>query len=233
MQQQSGVLVGVEQKLNRQNQPTGWNRIVLNTGGQYPFRVDTKDLGMVQQALQMVGQQVTVGFSETQSGMNPNTGMPYVNRVLTALTSGGQPFGNLAPVAQMPVQMPQPTPAYPAPAAYTPPSPAMPERQRDLSEGAVRRVVWLSCLQAAATLVSHSADERNKTGESVLSITDALYRRARRVEQGLLEEAPQPPQQPLSPVAQQGMQALQDTNDPGRQEGDPGPVPYDTFPEGF
>lgn len=234
--QAQGVLLGVEAKLNRSNQPTGWYRLSINTGAQYPVKVDTNDAAMAMQAQQMTGQPVVAVFDVTESGLNPNTGRPYTNRRLVALSGGGaapaytpppSAIGNLAPMGQMP-QPVQPMIALSAPATFSSASPA-PERQRDLSEQAVRRIIWLSCLQATCTLVANSPTQEDRSGSSVIAITDALYRKAREVERGSLEHPTAPP--PASPVVQQGLEALQQS-DPG-PEPRPEPVPYDTFPEGF
>lgn len=97
----TGVLRGVEQR------NSGWQRFLIEEPGkQYPTKVDTKKQEIIQQAMSLMGQQVSVSIREQDSG-NPNPHRPgsnYLNRYLNAIAPAGYAPG------VMPYQQPQQAP---------------------------------------------------------------------------------------------------------------------------
>jgi hypothetical protein len=107
-----GMLSGVEARQN------GWMAfLVLEDGMQYPTKVSTKLPELVQQAMALLNQQVSVQMREQESTtINPNSGRPYINRYLQQIAPRGttpettpasvQPAQTTAPMPQMPAIKP-------------------------------------------------------------------------------------------------------------------------------
>lgn len=96
-----GTLAQVEQRQG------GFYRFhIMEAGMQYPTKVDTKKVELIQQAMSLMGQPVSAQIREQEStNINPNTQRPYVNRHLNAIAPAGYSPG------VMPVQgAPQPQP---------------------------------------------------------------------------------------------------------------------------
>jgi hypothetical protein len=127
-----GALQSVEQRQG------GWYRFsILEPGKQYPVKADTKDVQVVQQAMALMGQNVSAAVRETQStAINPHNNQPYTNRWLNAIAAYGTALGvtptpQAAPLPQTaPMQPlpPQPAPLTAAsPAQQAAPMPALPQ----------------------------------------------------------------------------------------------------------
>lgn len=111
-----GVLAGVEPRNN------GWMRFAIQEPGrQYPVKVDTKKVEIVNQAMALMGQMVSAVVREEQSNsINPHNNQPYTNRYLNEIAASGH---FTPPVQQQqPTQFPQQTPQQqqPAPQQQTP-----------------------------------------------------------------------------------------------------------------
>jgi hypothetical protein len=91
-----GLLAGVEPR------NAGWMRFVVQQPNlQYPTKLDTKQPEIIQQAMALMGQQVSVQWKEQESTtINPHNGKPYTNRYLNQIAPAGS--------APMPVQQQQP-----------------------------------------------------------------------------------------------------------------------------
>jgi len=109
------TLASVEQRQG------GWYRFAFQEDGQqYPLRADTKKVDLIQQAMSLMGQAVSAQIREQESTtINPNSGKPYINRHLNAISPAGYATG-VQPVPgaptpqqwqqaqQQPVYQPQP-----------------------------------------------------------------------------------------------------------------------------
>jgi hypothetical protein len=102
-----GTLVGSEAR------NAGWMRfLVLEQGKQYPYKADTKKPEVIQQAMSLMGQPVSISVREQDSSeRNPHTGLPYKNRYLNAIA----PMGYAPGVQPSPQHMQQNSP----PGEYT------------------------------------------------------------------------------------------------------------------
>ena len=85
----SGTLTGVEMRQN------GWHRFsILEPGNQYPYRADTKKKTLIDQAMALMNQNVTVAVTEqTSTNINEHTGEPFVNKYLNGIAAQGYPMG--------------------------------------------------------------------------------------------------------------------------------------------
>jgi len=103
-------IVGTVQGLEQRN--GGWVAVaILAPGKEYPVKLSTKKVELIQQAQQMMGQVVTAGYNEAEgNSINPHTGTPYINRYLEAIAFGQVDLVG-APTQIQPQQfMPQPAP---------------------------------------------------------------------------------------------------------------------------
>jgi len=111
-----GVLSQVEPRQG------GWMRFhVMEQGRQYPVKVDTSLPQLIQQMMALLGQPVSVEYTESDSEtINQRTGKPFVNRRLEAVAPGGgqvQPQQQMQPQQQYaPQEQPQTPPQQQAPA---------------------------------------------------------------------------------------------------------------------
>lgn len=156
-----------------------WQVAVLPDGSQYTKNLWTKDAGLVQQMHGLIGQRITALCGVTH-WMN-NEGQQRRSLWLNGYTAPGQ-----APVPQ---PVPQPVAPQPVPqqAAY------VPEGERPGSETFVRRVTWLSAVSTAATLLQPMATDKEQVkliGPTLFEVADAIYARARMVEQGSSDSVP-------------------------------------------
>ena len=198
-----GVLSQVEPRQG------GWMRFhISEQGRQYPTKVDTSLPQLIQQMMALLGQPVTVEYTESDSEtINQRTGKPFVNRRLEAVAPGGQ----LAPVVMpqapqpaMPVQAPQQAPVQ----QETPQvQPGIMGLEKDLN----------ICRQCASKVVgqmlmSGVIPEEDQNMQGLVEAAEAwmsyyMY--------GPLPFGVRPFSQPAQPTPQNG--------EPGWVQGDPGP----------
>ena len=81
-----GKLTGVEMR------NAGWHRFaILEPGNQYPYRADTKKKELIDQAMSLMNQDVTIQVQERESeNINEHTGEPFVNKYLNAIARAGR-----------------------------------------------------------------------------------------------------------------------------------------------
>jgi len=141
-QQIVGTVSGLEQRNG------GWVAVaILAPGKEYPVKLSTKKVELIQQAQQMMGQVVTAGYNEAEgNSINPHTGTPYINRYLEAIAFGqvdlvGAPTQiqpqQYMPQQPQPIQQPQPVQQYQQPQQPMPQAPLVP--QGDLREAKIHR----------------------------------------------------------------------------------------------
>jgi hypothetical protein len=162
----------------------GWVAVHIHAPGkQYPIKLSTKKAELLQAAQQLIGQVVTAGYTESQSeNINPNSGQPYINRYLEAITMGQVDLvgpTQLQPQQFMPQQpvMTSGMPQQPQPQQFVPqPQPVVqqqPVQQRpDLREVKIHRQ---TAAKVAVQLLEHlDPEERNLS--SLLRISEQLVK---------------------------------------------------------
>jgi hypothetical protein len=90
MPEASGVVREIAEK------PSGWSTISIDIGTQYPLKVDTKLQPIIELVRALGSNEGIFTYTESESDrINPNSGRPYVNRLLEGVTprDAGQPVG--------------------------------------------------------------------------------------------------------------------------------------------
>jgi hypothetical protein len=139
-----GTLVGVESR------NAGWMRfLILEPGKQYPYKADTKQPDIIQQAMSLMNQAVSVAVREQDSTeINKHTGQPFKNRYLNAIAPQGYAPGVQPSQERMqqppPQQVQQPNPAFQQPmqamAAQPAPGPQQPVQQQPVQQEFVPQI---------------------------------------------------------------------------------------------
>lgn len=227
--QVTGQLIGMEPRAG------GWVAVVIqDPNEQYPKKLSTKRPQLLGQAQQLMLQHVTALYTESDSpNINPNNGLPYVNRNLDQLTlaNGAAPQFQPQPAPQA-QNFPQPGIAtnQPQSVTFTPlpqqptftptlaPAPApqpqqpvlsqrIPEAEREL------RIHRQTATKVAAMMMS-SLDKEDQNLASLLRISEQLVHY---YVNGVQWQVPPPVPSP-TPVGQTDL-----TPEVDLYAGDPGP----------
>jgi len=232
-------------------------------GRQYPTKLSTKRPELIGLAQSVVGQNVDALYNEEQSTqINPHNGQPYTNRYLEALAPAGSIPPPVVPVQQpvpqasfqgQPQGFPQPVQTFPQPQAMPVPQQPFPGGTGPAPQGIgnlqpqlppqpvtafvadderENRIMRQAATKVAAAFLPQLNPEDQNLG-SLIRISEQLLKYYR--EGVSWETAPPavPAQAPQQDGNRAGYEHPGEYADPGREQGDPGPVPVGDFPDGY
>ena len=150
----TGQITGIEARNG------GWFAVAIQEQGQnYPKKLSSKKPEIVQQAQSLMGQYVTALYNESEStNINPNNGMPYMNRFLEALSMPGQVLPQAPQQSFQPQPQPQaqnfqaPQPQFQGqPQTFAGQQPAVPftPQQQPIPQGQITHVVGVDQIREA------------------------------------------------------------------------------------